>query len=771
MIKAFFAYPAHPAALGQCIRAAKTKLQGRSGAPDLHLWEEEDIFGRPLVTTILADIDACDVLIADVTKPNVNVTFEIGYAIASNKRIYLLVNKGLKSEKHIFSQIGIFDTLGYREYENSDQLCSFLPNVLPTGSIKLPHGTDERRPVFILETPVRDDTIGRLIARVKFARIQYRSFIAKEEPRLAASYAIDHVAKSIGVVVPLLSLQYEHSEVHNIRGAFVAGLAHALDKELLILQSADGPAPIDVRDFVRSYRDPKQIDEYVHAFAYQVHAKKYADVRPIEEKEELLRSISVGDPVAENEFQSLVDYYVKTDQFEKVVRGEASLVVGRKGTGKTALFFQARDRVRRKINNVVLDLKPEGYQLTKLREEVLEYLSDGAKSHLLVAFWEYLLYMELAHKILRDDRTTHLRKRALHQAYEKLQQQYETAATADAEADFSERLLRLSDEISSRYSTAFQGEPGQRLTTNEVTELLHSDQLPKLRDALSTYLREKEQVWLFFDNLDKGWTAFGPSQADLTVLKCLIEASRKLQRQMTRADVDFHSVIFIRNDVFELLMKSTPDFGKENTVSLDWKRPEMLAEILRRRLARGFFQEGDRFDVIWSQLVTSHVDGEESSAYLIRHTLMRPRALIKLFGYCRGNAVNMGHPLIEESDLEKGVADFSDEMLIDADNELRDIEPTADGLLYRFIGEKREYRVEELDTFIKLNNVPSDRVKHVRDYLLYYGFFGIRQENDEVLYIYDVGYDFRKMMALVEKRTEATFVMNDAFLPALGIRW
>ena len=32
---------------------------------------------------------------------------------------------------------------------------------------------------------------------------------------------------------------------------------------------------------------------------------------------------------------------------------------------------------------IVVDLRPEGYQLIKLREIVLEYLSEGAKAHLL----------------------------------------------------------------------------------------------------------------------------------------------------------------------------------------------------------------------------------------------------------------------------------------------------------------------------------------------------------------------------------------------------
>jgi ABC-type phosphonate transport system ATPase subunit len=42
-----------------------------------------------------------------------------------------------------------------------------------------------------------------------------------------------------------------------------------------------------------------------------------------------------------------------------------NIVVGRKGAGKTALFIQIRDKIRSDKRNVVVDLKPEGYQLLK----------------------------------------------------------------------------------------------------------------------------------------------------------------------------------------------------------------------------------------------------------------------------------------------------------------------------------------------------------------------------------------------------------------------
>ena len=72
---------------------------------------------------------------------------------------------------------------------------------------------------------------------------------------------------------------------------------------------------------------------------------------------------------------------------QRALRGEVNLVVGRKGSGKTALFIRLRDTIRADKRNIVVDLKPEGYQLIRIKEDILEYLSEGARQHLITAFW------------------------------------------------------------------------------------------------------------------------------------------------------------------------------------------------------------------------------------------------------------------------------------------------------------------------------------------------------------------------------------------------
>jgi hypothetical protein len=47
-------------------------------------------------------------------------------------------------------------------------------------------------------------------------------------------------------------------------------------------------------------------------------------------KGNFLAEMSIGDAVAEYEFQTLGSYYLRTDQYKSASRGECNMVVGRK---------------------------------------------------------------------------------------------------------------------------------------------------------------------------------------------------------------------------------------------------------------------------------------------------------------------------------------------------------------------------------------------------------------------------------------------------------
>src|SRR5580704_1682064 len=565
---------------------------------------------------------------------------------------------------------------------------------------------------------------------------------------------------SLAVVAHLVAPQRTGATVHNARCAFVAGLAMASQKRVLMLQEALVPQPVDYRDVIRSYTNPAEVPELVIPVIADV-VEKLQESRfvPVTLPLRPLEKIDLGDLAAENEIKGLRSYFVATAQYNEAKRGHARLVVGRKGTGKTAIFYGIRNAYKSSHSHLVLDLKPEGHQFTKLRESIND-LSIGLQEHVLTAFWNYLLLMEIAHKIVHADKGFSYRDHKAREAYLAVEAAY-GPETVTEQADFSERLLKLVEDVVSRKANAIN-----ILTTAEVTNLIYSKDIRALNDALGQYLAKKDGVWLLFDNLDKGWPVFGAKTEDILILRSLLEASRKLERQLESRDVEFHAVVFIRSEIFERLIRETPDRGKDTAVLLDWNDPEVFREIVRRRIALNTEMEGMSFQELWPVFFESHIRGEESFSYIIGHTLMRPRDVLRFLRQCIDVAINRGHEVITEGDVLQAERTFSEDAFQELVLELGDIDPLTSNIPFAFIGSQAFLSKDKLHSILASISVPADQMDIAEDILLWFGFLGIADPASDDRFAYQFQHNLRRMRSGLP--SNFGFVIHPAFRRALG---
>lgn len=304
----------------------------------------------------------------------------------------------------------------------------------------------------------------------------------------------------------------------------------------------------------------------------------------------------------------------------------------------------------------------------------------------------------------------------------------------------------------------------------EITRLLYKTDLKKLRDAIISYLQLKEQIWLLFDNIDKGWPSSGLVKEDLIIIRTLVDASRKLQREFSRSKIELFPIIFIRNDVYDLLIESTSDRQKEAKVNLDWVDPDLLREVIRLRIIASLDGGKENFDELWRSICISHYKGEETSQFLIDRCLMRPRFLINLINQCLGFAVNLNHKKIEEDDIEKGLGSFSVDVLTDISYEIRDVFKEAENIMYVFLTSKANLSHEELRNIIAESEISEDLIEKVIEILLWYGFLGLKLNNQDVKYIFNLNYNMQLLKGLIKKNKDNfTYSINPAFWPSLMI--
>jgi hypothetical protein len=760
----FFVYPSDPELISNTIEESIPKFKSAIKNKIWISWKDLGISGQIIFCKICTALRSTNLVIADVTTLNFNLLFEIGYAIGLGKPVLPIRDTTYIRDVRVFEELGILDTVGYVDFQNSATLLEGVTKRMEDTPIfnQYPPINSEQ-PLYLIRSHIQTEGMIKLMSVLKKSGLRFRTFDTRETPRLSLHDAYKQVCSSYGVISHLIDPNRRGALVHNARCAFLTGMAMAAGKCSLMLQETEIPQPIDYRDVVKSYKRVSDIPDLliplIKAVVEMLQKTRFIatalPLRPLE-------TIDLGDLAAENEIGSLRNYFVPTGQFNEAKRGHARLVVGRKGAGKTAIFYGIRSTYKPSHDHLVLDLKPEGHQLTKLRESILQELTPGLRQHVLTAFWNYLLLMEIAHKIITKEEKYAYRTYDLKDAYEKVIEAYGENSHVE-EADFSERLLRLVDEILAR-----RKDITNISKTADVTQLIYKKDIGPLNVALSDYLAlsKKEDVWILFDNLDKSWPVSVATSEDIMILKCLLEATRKLQRQFEQKKVEVHSVVFIRNDIYEHLVVDPADRGKDTAVILDWNDPEVFKEILRRRIAISTGLD-ETFDVLWSNFFETHVNGEESFLYILERTLMRPRELLRFTRESINVAINRNHEKVTGADILQAEQSCSEDLLVDVNFELKDVNPNYADAPYAFIGSKVVLSMAEVKQLLDEVKIPPDKLEDVVELLLWFGFLGIYVSADDTRYSYQYQHDIKRMQ---KDSAQSPYCIHPGFHKALGCK-
>lgn len=88
--------------------------------------------------------------------------------LPKGKRVVLTRHRGLQPQPPLISDVGIFDTLGYLQYENANELDAIIRTITdPTPSLKNIYPLNTTAPVYLIAARLRTDAVTRIISRGK----------------------------------------------------------------------------------------------------------------------------------------------------------------------------------------------------------------------------------------------------------------------------------------------------------------------------------------------------------------------------------------------------------------------------------------------------------------------------------------------------------------------------------------------------------------------------------------------------------------------------
>jgi DNA polymerase III delta prime subunit len=780
--KCFVAYASAISGAGDAIETAINEIKD-GGIVSIRSWRSLPIAGNVVIEIICEEIRNCDLFIADVTLLNANVLFELGYAIAQQKLIYILYNPSFERASIDFEQFQTLTTLGYVRYSNSAEIVHAFYRDQPyeegrellIDQLKR-SGNDQGTidHLLYIKPEIPTEPATRVARRVTSGQIPSLIDDPEDIRFQSASWYASAVANAYAVVCHFLSQEHKGSKLNNARNAFVAGLAYGFKKPLLILAHDPYVSPIDYHDLLRTHKDAGEAVSIFDDWAlfwvrqYAESQKQREQYREERKKHAALLDIYLGEPVAEHESKRLEEYFVETSSYRESLNANYSIFVGRRGTGKTATLYKLSSELASDPRNHVCAIMPAGFELAGIANLFRNEAKDSPhRGYLLESFWKFLVYTELAKSVYENilSRPTYSSRTA----EENVLCEFVAIHQSIVMPEFGTRLetvVASLEKVSDQY-------PNNR---EKITESLHEVMLGNLRRILGNALAEKNKVAILIDNLDKSWTP--SSDIDLTgeLLLGLMQVGIKISEEFHRSGsgrhaVDMKMIVFMRSDIFGMISRVAKERDKLPARYINWNDPELLLRVIEERFLKAGVEVVSR-DEIWERFFPIKIGVTPVRDFLVRAVFPRPRDLIVLVKACIESAVNRGHAKVAEQDVSAGCSQYAsyafNAIVVEGAPQVEHLED----LLFSFIDGPaivNEYRL--LEVMEQFN--PNYDIELFIKILSELTFLGLEVSFNKFEFVYDPGQE--TLISQRAKRTAAVygerrFKIHAAFHELLGLK-
>lgn len=778
----FFAYAARPTSAGDCIEPAIVEINN-GGSVNLRSWKENQVNGRIILNKIIQAIDQSDFVCADLTGLNDNVLFEIGYAIVKRKPLFLINDVTHSDSFRRYSELGLLTTIGYSSYtKSSDIVQAFYVERPDTAQpklwddlLELQNPDDEKKALLILNGQVDTNYNQEVVNQADYYRLPFVLDDASESKVQSLSWYATQLMKVPAVVVQFSSTARSGHELHNAKCAFISGLAFGLDLRLKMIAENPYTTPMDYRELLRRFSNRKECGDIVGEFLDGVQLDiaglllQKSHTKDRKKRKSQFQRISFGEIIAEHESDVLAEYFVETAQVQNLVKNEYNIIVGRKGTGKTATLYYLNDTLGgEKINHVCL-IKPINFEVDGLVTLMNLAKNEFEQGFMVESLWKFLIYTEVC--------------RCLYAQWSVKK----PFAITDNEQEFLDYVsdnknLFLTD-LSSRMDEQIQRLIDADVHTVEegrsqhyklrVSEILHDGILAKTRSLIIRALPKGHRVYVLIDNLDKSWR----KEAQINVLSKyilgLLGVSGRIVQELAfskteRTGIAFHLTIFLRSDIFRYVMKNAREPDKIEVTKLLWKDKESLFRVVEERFVT-LSEDTQAPSELWSNYVCKSVDGELVKDYIFQRIIPRPRDVIWWMKAAKDLATFRGHDQIEEADIVQAYKDYSTWVFKSMIVENGITQPQMEAFMYELMtGNAILSRAEIQDCAVRVGiDVGGEEalalfINHLTDLTI----FGREVRNDEYEYEYDVD-DQVKIRLLSEKLGTGRYKLHPALVPYL----
>lgn len=330
---------------------------------------------------------------------------------------------------------------------------------------------------------------------------------------------------------------------------------------------------------------------------------------------------------------NLAHYFMKIPDYDKIIGGEKRYIIGRKGTGKTAILEKIRLDSEKTTSFLVRDLTLRDFPLNDIRGFRDKGMQDKSQ---FVPIWTFLIIIEICKLIIKDENAgNYLIKNQIDSILKE--------NNLEVESGFVETIKILKNReakfgLSSIFG--FLGIEGSRSKGVEFEAPVHfTKALDKIKEILSK-ISSSTTYFILFDELDEGFNARDSNKRLL--LLSLFRAVENLCIDFKKHKFSVRPIVALRSDIYESLEDNDLNKYDDYLIKLNWvsdtKYSYSLRELVNTRIR--YSLNVDESKDAWLSVcedINYRVPTKSHSVwmYMKNRTFERPRDIIKFLKYCK----------------------------------------------------------------------------------------------------------------------------------------
>ena len=330
-----------------------------------------------------------------------------------------------------------------------------------------------------------------------------------------------------------------------------------------------------------------------------------------------IRDIYWGEDSAELD-EDLLEYFVYPSDFQRLETFRKTFIVGRKGSGKSAIRKKLKDIFLKKDNHIIVEIIPTYTVIKSICQD-----SDINANFSSDIFFQYVWLKYFCERALLKIGDA-FQGRSVTGSFD-FARTY-ALQSGECNLDLVETISALIQKIKVKAGTL--GELGLHID-NELKQLTNTE---ALKYHINKIAEKEHKIIYIIDDLDLGWDN---SVTSNNLLLGLLLASNHLKS----LNSNIHTFVFIRDDIYKILMDLTQHSDKfRDIMYINWDI-DKLKQVIDERIIFNYRSSkleipGDPFHEIFPNKIGTTF----TMNWLNDRTLNRPRELLQL---CRTYTENV----------------------------------------------------------------------------------------------------------------------------------